>query len=587
MDGFNPEDGKYLYEQVSEGHITPEDVNSFSAIAGIVKSSRPEYFKSLAVPMVLFCALMAAEASILISGGVFALIAGANIKKVFEKTRNASRSIWNLPDDQVKGLLTGTDENPSLNELVDLIEEEVEDYEEKKEKGLLPPSPDANSLEQDKQTKEQQMFAEYYQPQHSSFVDALKSIAKEPQSTLFLGLPGAGKDTAIANCIRWFAEYHPHILIAGIDIKNDPGESEMWEAKLDPVTNKVVNNSAPYYAVKHGKGLMKPEVTCRDMYEFVMKLTEYADAGNPLLFCYTESVVLSEFINAGDKDGRKLKDAISLLSTHIISSGASFQQYFWVGSQASQQEVLIVNTNNRNQLRTVGIVKTFEEVSKINYSNPPMIPREATTKAIVETAIEDSKNLFQREGRPPIGRAVFIGGIGHNKWYPMSPLKIYGSNDRDKGQFHSSSQTRSELPLDIPSPDIVGGKVQVTTIDVDTITALNDKIPSPEVNELPKPSLAADKSHEVTIVQPDDSDKVWFQGFVSAIHLTIVNSDKPVSKTKLFDALPKEYRIYGSEKKKVTRQKFYELLDLMVSEGVLLVQQVKRGKSTFTYYSKP
>ena len=248
---------------------------------------------------------------------------------------------------------------------------------------------------------------------------AISAIVDELRSTMFVAPSGAGKGVVISNCLRTVKQRIPSIHFFVIDPKNSPGETGYWN---DPVFDTVHRISGQTSAPDFCK-------------QILLWIEEFKSLPSPKLLFIDESVILTAKIDlAGEDGGNQLDKTLVDLMVWLTSGGLSEQQFTWVASQVGQDDALPFPTTIRNQLRTVVLTRTSDDVRKMSATKPPLFNTRVSSAETISQRLKESDRLMKAAGRPPNkGRAIYVSDIG--EWMPMIPLKVYSATDRDLGVF--------------------------------------------------------------------------------------------------------------------------------------------------------
>ena len=208
-----------------------------------------------------------------------------------------------------------------------------------------------------------------------------ESLAQNIQSTLFVGMPGAGKGMLIAMAIREVKRLHPDIKIWAIDPKGDKSEAWYWE----PCDHYLPLCLNPFASPEEVNAAIK------DSSQFIRS---FVDAGDtPKLLIIDEALALKE------KASKWFKDLMTGFNVQC-SMGRSSRAYGWMVSQSPNAEGWGIDASLRNVYRRILIIDQsnlgiLDNGSTFFSGKPSQQLLDKTGRAYYDSALQEWRSLPQ------------------------------------------------------------------------------------------------------------------------------------------------------------------------------------------------
>ena len=254
-------------------------------------------------------------------------------------------------------------------------------------------------------------------PVENELPDVIGKIAERLQSTLIIGVPGAGKGMVLSHLIRRVKRLNPEMKIIAIDPKNDPKETGYWNNGFDHVFRRDFNAMQPFEAIDW-------LTSCIDYFKNLPR-------GNRMLVIDEWSMVSMAWSRF---DKKQFEMFVSYL-VGVASSGNSMGEYVIAMGQIANASDMGMTGGSR------GIFKPFAILSNHDRSK---VLQFCSTKFV---SIPDggADELYRIMDKSPVGRAWF--SYQENRWLPMPKLENLSGYDRDSRQWLTGKPEQLSLPM--------------------------------------------------------------------------------------------------------------------------------------------
>lgn len=246
-----------------------------------------------------------------------------------------------------------------------------------------------------------------------------EDLGKYLQTSLIVGVPGAGKGIMFSNAIRYARQYHPDLIIMGIDPKNDPKEDGYWQ---DGFSKK--RDGSPLVFRTRIDAMTNDGAT-----EWICRhIKTFQSLPSPKLLVLDEVTIANAMMSKSTKDMRSemYEGQYQTFLKSMASSGDSREEFLWMVSQTAHLKELGFAGDQRSLFRAIALISTKNIANARALLGTSFIPK--TTIEKILPYIEQSE----------IKRAIYDGKT--NKWYPAIALPNYSSYDRDSRSYLDDSE---------------------------------------------------------------------------------------------------------------------------------------------------
>lgn len=275
--------------------------------------------------------------------------------------------------------------------------------------------------------------------------DLARKVAQDLNNSLFIGVPGVGKDFFISNALEWVKKIHPNCTVFFIDPKDDPKETGYFDGRVDQLFRLNICEYSP------------TEVW--DWIQRCLEVYDRFDAGTGL-----KLLVINE-LAATNRTLTNVKGALNWLVSKMIgysSSGDSRGIKIWGVSQNAHNSGIGFDGGSKSIFTPYVIVSESQLSASEQVLKAQIIPSDK------KLASDELMDLCRKS---PVRRAIFHGGL--NRWFPMPMLRNFSGYNRDERKFVDQADTCVERSRNKPKSqtDLLIKKLESTDKSLDGFIA--------------------------------------------------------------------------------------------------------------------
>ncbi len=244
--------------------------------------------------------------------------------------------------------------------------------------------------------------------------DLVDSVAKDIKNSLFVGVPGVGKDYFVANVLDR-VKSTPGSTVFFVDPKDDPKETGYFDGRVDFLYRLNILESTP-------------TDTSAWLAACLREFDSYDPGTGIKLLVLNELAFLNKTLSG-------VKGALNWLSSKMVgysSSGDSRGIKLWVITQNVHKADLGLSGGTTSIFTPYVIISESQLSASEQVLRAQIIPSD-------QRKTSDQLQSFCKDS--PVKRAIFHGAL--NSWYPMPELPNLCGYDRDKRKYLDTRNSKS------------------------------------------------------------------------------------------------------------------------------------------------